>query len=274
MRTTRRETPAPPPGQLVTGHFRVGAGYSTYRERGTRDWLLVCTISGSGLYRQGLVELHTRPGDFTLLRPGTPHDYGTSPTRGHWEPLWAHFVPRPDWLPLLDWPAAAPGLLHLPLGDLAAGRRARRRFFDAVRLNAGPGGQHEALALNALEEVLLWCDSANPGKAQARLDPRIRRALERIHSAFAEPLTVQSLAAHAGLSASRFAHLFRAQVGGTPQRYLEHHRLARARELLRFTQEPVRDIARQVGFPNPFYFTLRFRRHTGASPRDWRRSQG
>jgi len=35
----------------------------------------------------------------------------------------------------------------------------------------------------------------------------------------------------------------------------------------------VRLIARQVGFENPFYFTQRFKRHSGASPRDWRQQR-
>jgi AraC family transcriptional regulator of arabinose operon len=81
---------------------------------------------------------------------------------------------------------------------------------------------------------------------------------------------VARIAAQCGLSPSRFAHLFRHQTGETPQRYLELQRLKRARELLEFTQEPIAVIARSVGYENPFYFTLRFKRHNGASPRQWR----
>jgi len=265
-----RDTPAPPPGQLVTGHFRMGPRYSTYRERGTHDWLLVLTVTGSGRYGHAAGSIDTRPGDIVLLKPGTLHDYRTSPARRRWEPLWAHFVPRLDWRPLLEWPKVAPGLLHLALAGHPLRPRIERRFRDLIRINAGPGRLHEAMAMNALEEVLLCCDLANPQKAHAGLDTRIRRALERMHAGFAEPLTVHALAAHAGLSPSRFAHLFRREVGETPQRYLELHRLARARELLEVTQEPVQAIARQVGFANPFYFTLRFKRHMGASPRAWR----
>jgi AraC family transcriptional regulator of arabinose operon len=148
--------------------------------------------------------------------------------------------------------------------------RLARRFRDAVRLNAGPSRQREALALNALEEILLWCDLANPRRETAGLDSRIRHSLEFICAHFAEPLNVARIAANCGLSPSRFAHLFRTQTGETPQRYLELQRLNRARQLLEFTQEPVTAIARAVGFENPFYFTLRFKRHGGASPRAWR----
>ncbi len=52
--------------------------------------------------------------------------------------------------------------------------------------------------------------------------------------------------------------------------YLEQRRLDRAMELLGRTSMSVKDIAGAVGFENPFYFTLRFRKHTGYSPRRFR----
>ncbi len=269
----RPNTPAPPAGMLVTGEFHKGPRYATFREHGTRDWLLVLTAGGHGRYGHARGELVTQPGDMVLIRPGVRHDYGTARGQRHWELRWAHFIPRPNWLPWLDWPEVAPGLLHLALRSHEAAARLGPRFRDLVRLNAGPSPQREALALNALEEILLWCDLANPRRQTAGLDSRIRRSLDFICERFAEPLTVARVAAHCGLSPSRFAHLFRRQTGETPQRYLELQRLNRARQLLEFTQEPVAAIAHSVGFENPFYFTLRFKRHSGASPRAWRRQR-
>lgn len=268
--SARANTPAPPPGMLVTGHFHKGPRYSTFRAHGTQDWLLVHTVSGAGRYGHAAGEFVTSPGDLVLLRPGVRHDYGTARGHRHWEPLWAHFLPRPGWLPWLDWPEVAPGILHLALRGSDAAPRVARRFRDVVRLNAGPSRQREALALNALEEILLWCDLANPRRETAGLDTRIRHSLDFICEHFAEPINVPRIAAACSLSPSRFAHLFRRQTGETPQRYLELQRLNRARQLLEFTQEPVAVIARSVGFENPFYFTLRFKRHSGASPRAWR----
>ncbi len=267
---SRPDTPSPPPGPLVAGHFHKGPRYLTYRAHGTRDWLLVYTLSGHGRYGHAAGEFITRPGDMILLKPGTLHDYGTARGHRHWEPLWAHFIPRPGWMELLEWPEIAPGLLHLPLAGHEWQARIVRRFREVLPLNAGPSRLREPLAMNALEEILLWCDLANPRHATAGLDHRISRSLDFICARFSEPLTVAAIAAHSGLSPSRFAHLFRAQTGETPQRYLELQRLNRARQLLEFTQEPVAAIARQVGFENPFYFTLRFKRHSGASPRHWR----
>lgn len=268
------ETPAPPAGPLVTGHFLKGPRYATYREHGTHDWLLVYTASGRGRFGHAGGELAAAPGDMVVIKPGVLHDYGTARRERQWELFWAHFIPRPAWLEWLDWPEVAPGLLHLPLAGDDSRYRIVRRFRELVRLNAGPSRLREPLALNALEEIVLRCEQANPRGAAAGMDSRIAHSLAFICDHFAAPLTVPKIAAQCGLSPSRFAHLFRVQTGQTPQRYLELQRLNRARQLLEFTQEPVSAIARQVGFENPFYFTLRFRRHIGASPREWRQRQG
>lgn len=267
------ETPAPPAGPLVTGHFIKGPRYVTYRENGTNDWLLVYTAGGHGRFGHANGEVVTQAGDMILVRPQVLHDYGTARGERQWELFWAHFIPRPAWLELLDWPELAPGVLHLPLAGDESRYRIVRRFRDLVRLNTGPGRLREPLALNALEEILLRCEQANPRGAAAGLDSRITRSLAYICENFPAPLTVPKMAEHCGLSPSRFACLFRAQTGQTPQRFLELQRLNRARQLLEFTQEPVSVIARQVGFDNPFYFSLRFRRHSGASPREWRQQQ-
>jgi AraC family transcriptional regulator, arabinose operon regulatory protein len=86
----------------------------------------------------------------------------------------------------------------------------------------------------------------------------------------AEPFSEERLARAAGLSASRLRHLFRAQTGNSPRRFLEEQRLRRARDLLALSRQTIGEIAAELGFANPFYFTLRFKRQTGESPRAFR----
>ena len=62
--------------RLITGHFRETSGYRAYRQNGVEDWLLIYTVSGRGRFGYGAGEIIVHPGDWTLLRPGTMHDYG------------------------------------------------------------------------------------------------------------------------------------------------------------------------------------------------------
>jgi AraC family transcriptional regulator of arabinose operon len=262
---------------LVTGHFHETAGYETWRARGTADWLLIATLDGGGRFGHAGGEFRTESGDLALFRPGTRHDYGVAPSLGHWELLWTHFHPRPDWAPYLAWPEAAPGLMRLRLDDGEVRRKALDRFGEAHALATGalPSAprRREAFAMNALEAFLLWCDTQNP-LSESQMDGRVRAAMEYLTRHLAVPVTMGALADACGLSVSRLAHLFRAQVGLAPQQFLEGQRLDRARQLLELTPRPVGAVAAEVGYENPFYFTQRFKRATGLSPRDYRKKYG
>ena len=160
--------------------------------------------------------------------------------------------------------------MALSLKEPTLRRRVALRLRDMLRLQAGSQTRSQILGQNALEEVLLWCDSVNPRQAFSQLDPRLRKALDFIGDHTSEAFSENRLAQAAGLSPSRLRHLFRAQIGNSPRRFLEEQRLLRARSLLALSRQTIGEIAAELGFENPFYFTLRFKKETGESPRAFR----
>ena len=144
-----------PVRHLSAGQFDEGLGYATRRPNGTEDWLMFATQAGCRRfsYRLGRT-LRVEAGDIALLAPGTLHDYGTHPAVGRWKFMWAHFMPRPHWLPWLNWPAMKeePGLRHLRLED-ATQQRIVRAMQEADRWCRGLAEQREMFAMNALERA-------------------------------------------------------------------------------------------------------------------------
>ncbi len=89
-----------------------------------------------------------------------------------------------------------------------------------------------------------------------------------------QPLTVDSLAAHALTSPRSFARHFKAATGTTPHAWLLAQRLQRAEELLETSDVSVEEIARMVGFGSAAALREQFVRRRGVSPRDYRRTFG
>lgn len=265
----RPERILPPGSTLLTGHFHRDSTYGTRRPQGTDDWLLIDTIAGGGRCDSPAGSFALRPGDVIVLRPGHPHGYGTDPAIGRWELVWAHLLVADSWLDLLDWPEPVPGMLHLHL-DGAAHRAVTACLRDAHGWTTGAAGRRERLAANAIERALLLLAEANPLDPAGRIDPRLRAAMAMATADLARATPPAAMARAAGLSPSRFAHLFRAQVGLSPARWLERERLQRAAALLGATARSIADVAREVGFADPFYFSQRFRRHAGLPPGAWR----
>ena len=94
-----------------------------------------------------------------------------------------------------------------------------------------------------------------------------QRMCEYIESHLDQKITLQALAAIAGLSTRHFARAFNQSMGTPPHGYLLSWRLERAERMLRETQVPLSEIAAATGFSDQSHLARHFRRRTGMSPR-------
>ena len=87
-----------------------------------------------------------------------------------------------------------------------------------------------------------------------------------------EPLSVSDMAARAGLSTSRFSHVFRNRFGRPPHQFLLHLRIQRAQDLLHHTSLTMREISDQCGFSDVHHFAKTFKTLSGQTPGFYRRT--
>lgn len=267
---------APTTGVLMADHFREPYGFYGHRPVGTVDWLLIYTVAGGGSFRVGDEVITTGAGDAILLPPGVPHHYAAN-EGPEWELLWAHFLPLSDWREYLRLPRTKDGLIALTVADMAIRRRIEEAFLRLIpdaRRSSKPG---QELALLALAEILILLHEAgvrergfaSPAVLQ---DERIAQALRYISDHAFEALTPARLAATAGLSESRFRHLFKSDTGKSVSEWVAQTRLHQAAKLLELTTRPIGEIAAYVGFESAYYFTRRFTHAFGISPSAFRRA--
>ena len=254
---------------LLAGHYLRGSGYGRKRPGGTDDWLLVMTLRGEGRFGTPNGDRPATANTLHLISPGTTHDYGIGRSAPEWEILWVHFHPPRSWLDLLRWNEVAPGLHELipPSPEVLA-----NAFREVLDQSLTPGPYRLQLAMNALERLILLCAAQAPRAGRA-MDERVRAAIDHIHAHPRRPHTAQSLSDIAGLSVSRFSHLFKEEVGLAPHQYVLQRRLLEARQLLDRTSLSVNQIAHAVGM-DPITLSQRFRQHFGQSPRAFRRGEG
>lgn len=90
-----------------------------------------------------------------------------------------------------------------------------------------------------------------------------------------ERITLDDLAQRFSINKYHFQKLFKRYTGSTPNEYLILTRLNHAKENLRATCKPVREIAQEVGVDNVSHFINLFKKHEGITPniyrQNWRR---
>ncbi|WP_029927032.1 AraC family transcriptional regulator [Nocardia otitidiscaviarum] len=118
-----------------------------------------------------------------------------------------------------------------------------------------------------------WFDQAGaqaPTLYRGLSDPVIAPALQAMHASPAAPWTVASLAARAGVSRALFAKRFTELMGRPPLGYLTEYRMDEAEDLLTGTDFTVAQVAKAVGYADPFGFSAAFKRYRGMSPTAFR----
>ena len=96
---------------------------------------------------------------------------------------------------------------------------------------------------------------------------RIARAIRWLRDRFAEPLRIDTLAKHVGMSASALHLHFKHVTALSPLQYQKRLRLQEARRLMLGVGLDAAEAAFRVGFESPSQFGREYRRMFGAPPR-------
>ncbi|CAM4069850.1 helix-turn-helix domain-containing protein [Saccharibacillus endophyticus] len=160
----------------------------------------------------------------------------------------------------------------------------------ARRLHERRGEQGAAAALErqiAFQELLLAVlrrhgeissDGGEEGGSAGGVIPAaasgreaVKRSAERMENEYREPLTVEALAASAGIDRWAYTQLFKEITGKLPLDYLNEVRIKQAKHLLLATEDRLGEIAHRTGFSSEYYFSRRFKQAAGVSPGRYRR---
>ena len=111
-------------------------------------------------------------------------------------------------------------------------------------------------------------------RAEGRYRSVIVKAREYINGNFADAeLSLNSTAAHVGISPNHLSTVFTKETGENFIEYLTRIRIERAKLLLGSTSMKNSDIAGETGFSDPHYFSYIFKKNTGFSPREFRKRE-
>lgn len=125
----------------------------------------------------------------------------------------------------------------------------------------------------AAEGMLASALTARPAaQPEMKYGHVISRAEKYVRDNYCDPnISLISAARHVGMSAAHFSTVFSQATGRSFITYLTALRIERAKELLRTTGMRLSDIAMEIGYNEPNYFSHVFRKTEGVTPKEYRR---
>jgi len=262
---------------LVRGLYPTDIGwYPTaryhYRERingAPEDHLIMC-LDGHGYAVINDRESHLRAGELLIIPRNCRHTYWAADDQP-WSIYWMHFRGE-DSSYYVD---RIPHVAETVAVDEAARNEAVRLFRDCLETLEGgytlPNLIYAAQSARHILSLLLFRNSALPMK-QSMVNRRLNcdAMIEYMHSRLAEPVRLEEFASKAGLSVSHFSDLFREQVHQSPLSYFTQLKIRAACRLLDLTGKPVKVVAVETGYSDPYYFSRVFKKVMGISPDKYR----
>ncbi|MFC5451865.1 helix-turn-helix domain-containing protein [Paenibacillus aestuarii] len=242
---------------ILADHFLKTDTYVTARPSGMEDWLLTLTLNGEGYFITSGQERICQAGDVTLLKPGTPHQYGTR-KGSTWDFVWAHFPPSLTETNLLP----EQELLQFTVESESVRLRIYQALIRVIGDSRERGEYWYDLCCNALKELLLVIAQRTSNKIDSRIEEVIHLLTRQMRS----QIRIEELAKAVGLSPSRLSHLFKDSTGYSIVDMQNRMRIQQAALLLEHTDRSASEVCYDVGYQNYNHFTNQFRKWHGMNP--------
>lgn len=213
------------------------------------------TLEGEGKILEDGLLYTLSPGSVLFSRPGHPLFY--SPSVSPWGAIWITFRGE-----------LAERLLTIESGIYHTKDDFLRVMLERIR-DLSPTDRSDRASVLLYRLLLSFESRIEPQRLihSGKEDTGIYKARNFIHLHYAKKLSVEDLAAEAGMLRRTFERKWRKAFDGSPLDYLNQYRIAESFEFLKyFPDMPISEVAERVGFSSATHYNYMCRRYKQRKP--------
>ncbi len=216
-------------------------------------------LNGSATYDFGHYSLDAKAGDIVFLAKGSSN---TLTVHQEYSFLYANFTFHNVLLQCEAFPAPS-------------GKKTEDLFHKIVATwnRATPTVKEDCLSLL----YLIYSDFLNTAKSSYLHSDKkniLEFSIDYIHKHLDDDtLTIAKIASASQMGERHFRRSFKDAYNISPLRYINMRRITRAKELLRYSNMPLNQIATATGFSSIYYFSSAFKKEVHCSPSEYRKTR-
>ena len=251
------------------GYYPNAKDHYRIREEGCEQYILMYSVEGSGWISIEGQRINVKKNQYFTIPKNTPHSYGSN-NSNPWTIYWVHFTGTlaPFFIESFS---KAESILPSKISRIED----RILLFEEIIQNLEMGYSMDNI--NYANICLLHFLGSFRYLSQFR---QVRKAKEVdmvessilfMKESIAHKITLEELAFKAGLSPSHYSITFKKKTGRSPLDYLIHLKIQQACQYFDHTQLKIKEVAKRVGYDDPYYFSRIFKKIMNMSPVQYRK---
>lgn len=251
------------------GYFPKAEFHYRNRPQGCKQFILVYCTEGAGWFKVNDREYSVSSNDFFILPPNVHHSYGTD-ENNPWSIYWMHF--KGDNAEYLSQKINVISKIYpLKFGVVDY----RIQLFEEIYQTLDNGYSQDNLeyASMCLWHFLSSFVFVNHFKhvLYDKNNDAIEQSIRYFKENIAKNITLKEAASLSGYSSSHYSYLFKKKTGYAPLEYFVQLKIQRACQFLDLTDMRINEVALQVGFEDPYYFSRQFSKVMNISPNKYKK---
>ncbi|MFA9195033.1 AraC family transcriptional regulator [Flavobacterium sp. FBOR7N2.3] len=247
------------------GYFPNAKNHSRSRKNGIKEYIFLYCLEGDGWIKINGKTINLKPNTGFIIPENTAHKYGSS-LKDAWSIYWIHF--------------AGNYAATLYNRFSTSSEEAIKIAFDQSRIsllneiiklleNNLSDEKIESIHFKLLTFFSSICYS---NTAEIPIEDKISHSISFMKAHLSQVLTIDELANQAFYSVSRYSELFKQKTGYSPIQFFIRLKIQKSCEYLNFTNLNIKEICKEVGFDDPYYFSRMFKKQIGLPPMQYKKT--
>lgn len=250
------------------GYYPHAENHYRQREEGSEQHILIYCHEGEGWYDIGKGRCFIKKNQFFIIEAGTPHTYVAS-AQHPWSIYWVHFAGEKSCL----FAELFNRTSHID--DSPSARFDDRiRLFNEILVNLEMGYSVENLEYITLCLWYLLGSFRYIPQFREINKPQTQDTMQKVinfmKANLNKQLTLEDIAQSVNYSPTYLSTVFTQKAGMSPISYFNQLKIQKACQLLDFTDKKAKEIAFELSFSDPYYFSKVFSKYMHMSPKEYR----
>ncbi len=249
------------------GHYPKAGFHDRERKTGSTQYILIYCVDGGGYIYVNNTRYELQPNTYFIIPKNIPHRYH-SHENNPWTIYWVHFTGDiAENLYERDLLDNEPAVHPIPYDEN------RIKLFEhiyAVLETSVNDKEMEIVNFNLLHFVssMIYYREANP--ATYKTDA-ISNSIAYMKKNINERFGIEELAEQQNISVSHYSRSFKQKTGSSPINYFNQLKIQKSCQFLHFTDQSIKEICKELGFDDQYYFSRLFRNIIGISPSQYKK---